>query len=118
MDKEYIEREPLIHELKDRLCIYPARVRRAIVNAPAADVVSRDLFKQIKWERDIAMTQLEEHGIAFGMKKEYTDVTKVRHGYWIDRSNGWRCSECERYNTHDKPYCPNCGAKMDGGKNG
>ena len=28
--------------------------------------------------------------------------------------NGWMCSECEHDNTYDKPYCPNCGAKMDG----
>jgi len=34
------------------------------------------------------------------------------HGRWIDCSNGWMCSNCERDNTYDKPYCPNCGADM------
>ena len=43
------------------------------------------------------------------------DVTPVRHGRWIDCSNGWMCSECEQDNTYDTPYCPNCGAFMDGG---
>ena len=41
------------------------------------------------------------------------DVAPVRHGRWIDCSNGWMCSECEQDNTYDKPYCPNCGALMD-----
>lgn len=54
-----------------------------------------------------------------------TDVAPVRHGWWVHEhiSEGYAwvmCSECEavihkilinkRLN-----YCPNCGAKMDGG---
>lgn len=57
------------------------------------------------------------------------DVVELKHGYWIDKPNGrylhiasW-CSVCGNKsgiggiesNRH-KPYCPNCGAKMDGGK--
>lgn len=33
-------------------------------------------------------------------------------GYWIESSNGWMCSECNKDNTFDTNYCPNCGAKM------
>lgn len=55
------------------------------------------------------------------------DVAPVRHGWWVHEhiSEGYAwvmCSECEavihkilinkRLN-----YCPNCGAKMDGGAN-
>lgn len=55
------------------------------------------------------------------------DVVEVKHGYWIDKPTGrylhmgsW-CSVCQEKsgiggiesNRH-KPYCPNCGAKMDG----
>lgn len=50
------------------------------------------------------------------------DVTEVRHGEWLLKHRGvghyWECSECE-YMECTKPrqkYCPNCGAKMDGGK--
>lgn len=57
-----------------------------------------------------------------------TDVAPVRHGRWIDERSkqGYgmttRCSACgERSgiggiesNRH-KPFCPNCGAKMDEG---
>lgn len=42
------------------------------------------------------------------------DAVEVVHGRWVDCSNGWMCSVCERDNTYDKPYCPNCGARMDG----
>lgn len=64
---------------------------KMVLDQPAADVVSRELFEQIKWERDIAMSQLEEHGIAFGMKKEYTDVVKVV-----------RCKDCVYYSPDNK----------------
>ena len=42
------------------------------------------------------------------------DVAEVKHGEWF--LDG-RCSEClvNPLTTH-KNYCPNCGAKMDGGK--
>ena len=47
------------------------------------------------------------------------DVAPVVHGRWIeDWSLIITCSECKRgYNLHAKytHYCPNCGAKMDGG---
>lgn len=54
-----------------------------------------------------------------------TDVEPVRHGRWISDGDGYHwtynCSICawkdgypfnERHN-----FCPNCGAKMDGGDN-
>ena len=60
------------------------------------------------------------------------DVEEVKHGHWkksqfSDRSGFYSvrdviCSECGIYSTflqHEiSPdyYCPNCGAKMDGGK--
>ena len=54
------------------------------------------------------------------------DVQEIKHGYWIDKPTGRYChigsycSVCEEKsgiggiesNRH-KPYCPNCGAKMD-----
>lgn len=47
------------------------------------------------------------------------DVAPVRHGRWevIDAEEPRRygCSECKRLSWHMENYCPNCGAKMDGG---
>lgn len=56
------------------------------------------------------------------------DVTPVRRGRWIERKehfyfqNGCKewinfyCSECDAPNNSPTDYCPNCGAKMSGGK--
>ena len=51
------------------------------------------------------------------------DAVEVVHGRWIDQSfamNGGvvrfcACSECRHEMTFETNYCPNCGAKMDGG---
>ena len=51
------------------------------------------------------------------------DVVEVRHGEWKICSDGYYpyCSRCvyepeisTRYSNNLTPYCPNCGAKMDG----
>ena len=51
------------------------------------------------------------------------DVAPVRHGKWIPivnyfhgKSDGrYYCSECRRVVNKYNHYCPDCGAKMDGG---
>ena len=52
------------------------------------------------------------------------DVAPVRHGQWetiSDRPDSLICSVCKcgfdmwKHDPHN--YCPNCGAKMDGGDN-
>ena len=47
--------------------VVPASV---IETAPTIEVVPKELYEQILWERNIAMEQLEEHGIGFASKKE------------------------------------------------
>ena len=55
------------------------------------------------------------------------DVQEVKHGNWIYNltyyeSDECNCSLCGQLMTTAKGvrmnYCPNCGAKMDGGNNG
>ena len=61
------------------------------------------------------------------------DAVEVVHGRWIPLeydgyADGnpvwdlWECSECQEEHSGDEdtltPYCPNCGAKMDGDGNG
>ena len=53
------------------------------------------------------------------------DVAQVRHGRWEKQSGLYSCSECGMTCPYDVQadvieywacnYCPNCGAKMDGG---
>ena len=50
------------------------------------------------------------------------DVAPVRHGRWISEdSKIFKCSECDYEFEHEGytqffNFCPNCGAKMDGGE--
>ena len=55
------------------------------------------------------------------------DVVEVKHGEWVLTKTefGWNCCEypteykcslCGRTAKQEEPYCPHCGAKMDGGK--
>ena len=56
------------------------------------------------------------------------DVAPVRHGRWIDKGEYAVCTECgvrsgTQYDGVEPiplmtQFCPNCGAKMDGGGNG
>lgn len=49
------------------------------------------------------------------------DVVEVRHGQWqkyyksgTTVSDGFVSSCCDMWNERETPYCPHCGAKMDG----
>ena len=51
------------------------------------------------------------------------DVAPVKHGHWVKEKSDvlihWHCSVCENCYYLEEPnanYCPNCGAKMDGGE--
>lgn len=82
--KEYIERAHVlkfINALLDCMDI--------VVNAPAADVVSKDLYEQIKWERDVALAQLEEYGVSLGEKADVAEVV--------------RCKDCRYYRAKNFP---------------
>lgn len=55
-------------------------------------------------------------------EERVADVAPVRHGYWKDHGYKWQCSECGVLMDLDGTprenllfYCPNCGARMDGG---
>lgn len=60
-----------------------------IENARAVDTVSRSLFDQYKWERDVAISQLEDLGIGFGQEidgyyltsEEYKEMFEYRLMY-------------------------------------
>ncbi len=99
-EKEYIERDTIYRRVKERTNPY---------GKPTID-----------YESGVKVLNLIKQEPA-------ADVVEVRHGHWIDKPTGrymhmgsW-CSVCGEKsgiggiesNRH-KPYCPNCGAKMDG----
>ena len=88
---KYIDVESLLNNLPDDIQ-YKASVKRVLMQAPSADVV------------------------------------EVRHGEWITPkcrdADDWkecsRCGYCFDVSVGHKPtpYCPECGAKMDGERKG
>ena len=86
-----------------------------IRKADAKDVLQEKVFHNLTDEFYGAMQVIDEMPSA--------DVVPVVHARWENYSpitikcsrcghviHDWRYSECK--------YCPNCGAKMDGGENG
>ena len=87
-----------------------------------ADVCETDDFGGVDY--GFGMKNIKELINAFPA----ADVAPVVHGKWIVRFDGpykrrrCYCSHCGKHNgvggiakNQEKPYCPNCGAKMDGG---
>jgi hypothetical protein len=110
---EYIEREAILESLRES--------HKAL----------KEIYKGLKFpvEKQIASAQLTTfiECILRVKNAPAADVVEVKHGYWQDKFNRNRmatqsfCSVCGKHsgiggiesNRH-KPYCPNCGAKMDG----
>lgn len=85
----------------------------------SGDVVSRGVFEQVMWERDVAIEQLKDLGYGLG--------EKPKTGHWIFEGNQcFSCSSCCRIytqkafeylklNKDDSDFpnnCPNCGCRM------
>ena len=98
------------------------------INRDAVHDLVRSLTKYA-WTSPVRNEQrvtVDADDVQFGVDKiPSADVAPVRHGWWVHEhiSEGYAwvmCSECEavihkilinkRLN-----YCPNCGARMDGG---
>lgn len=86
---------------------------------PCEDMVSRGVFEQVMWERDIAITQLKELGYGLGEKPKTGRWIKV-----IDKIDSlgnktwhYKCDKCgaSRPPLFDR-YCPYCGANMQEGE--
>ena len=81
----------------------------------AKDALQEKVFHNLTDEFYGAMQVLDE--------LEPADVAPVRHGRWIKTEDGAECEICGReavYQIVDgrwkyEPWCPHCGAKMDGG---
>ena len=106
---EYIEREALLTDICDDMCglkytgvCENCRVVALIADTPAADVAPVVHGRWIPSESDF-----DDDDTLFDVEE------------WCD----WQCSACREDICYDDPmpmnllpnYCPNCGAKMDGG---
>ena len=93
-----------------------------------ADVVIEMLNKKLETDYEMSLynhAALTESFLRFIEHQPTADVVEVRYGQWITPKNrskpsDWKeCSLCGYFfdvSVGDKPtpYCPQCGAKMDG----
>ena len=84
-----------------------------------ADEIALKLMRLTDLESLCSYTRLRE------LAEADKDGRLVVHGRWEQDADGdWYCTNCDevvaicesgRERTYRKPYCPSCGAKMDGG---
>ena len=94
-EKEYIDRKALVERLKKEEC--DCEWLWAILDIPAADVAP---VKHGHWKKGKGYERPTENGFVHDDR------------YFCDYC-GWGCC-CDT--KLDFRYCPNCGAKMDGGE--
>ena len=71
--------------------------KEIFLEAHAVDAVSRGVYDQIKWERDIAIEQLAELGIGFGAKvPDMVEVGACEGCIFSNRKRPQKCSCCRR----------------------
>lgn len=74
------------------------------------------LIDLLEWDNDIEKWVMSD-GEFFMLLP--ADAVEVVRAIWIDRDGKTWCSRCGASNKQYKPpYCPHCGARMDGGKHG
>ena len=66
------------------------------------------------WHRGLQLA------VEIAMRLKPVDAVEVVHGVWRKRQfteswQGYECSNCHTTWDAETYYCPNCGAKMDGG---
>jgi hypothetical protein len=62
-----------------------------LLKLPVIDAVEKDIYEQVRFERDVAIGQLKELGIGLGQKKP-NDLERVV-----------RCKNCKHWQTDWKP---------------
>lgn len=73
-----------------------AAVSQSIARTPTEDVVSRGVYEQVKWERDMAIQTLEEHGLSLGQRVEKPLCDKCsRAGTQAETMNGDYLIQCK-----------------------
>ena len=117
---EYIDREEYCEKHCRCSNEYCGKERCPIWKAPAADVVPGDEY--IKREAVKGLININFSGLLAAIDLiPAADVVPVRHGRWETHyrsgtavPKGVVSGCCDMWNERKTPYCPYCGAKMDG----
>lgn len=92
-------------------------------------LIDADVFEK-NMDKEFAIVPDPLYAVDKALEETPTiEAEPVRHGRWIPLeydgyADGspvwdlWECSECQEEHSGDEdtltPYCPNCGARMDG----
>lgn len=96
-----------------------------------ADLLEKEIYKWMPKDQETWMSSdippIEDLVVSIMMtihEQPTVDAVPVVHGKWIDETfkpwglvhHPFKCNLCGDHAEFDSPYCPNCGAKMDEGK--
>lgn len=113
---EYIERE-LAKRIVDDIDTWSSGWRDyaklQMDSIPAADVVARDCYDRLLAENDELRKERPVRRGRWIHVKWHKDETEQEGGYWISR-----CTACSMPYHSETPFCPHCGAIMDGDGDG
>lgn len=106
MSNDYIKREDAIKAIEREAYRhdYLDHIIEIVDGVPSADVVPMERYKSME-------------NTCVKLQKSLADVAPVRHGRWEEYGKTWWCSECGFETGLRWDYCPDCGARMDGGNN-
>lgn len=105
-----------------------------LIDADALIIKVRDLVEEYErrmpnWSMNDMLTSGRDAAAKWGYKADgVEDALKliidapiikaepIKHGRWLPHkiTASSKCSECRRVFADETPYCPNCGARMDG----
>ena len=111
-----------IYNVKGKgLSVLEANVRYIGENKALGDLVIRLLKIPT-----VDINQKESYWIEKISNTTTLEAEPVRHGKWIDETfkpwglvhHPYKCDQCGEHSESDSNYCPNCGAKMDGEREG
>jgi hypothetical protein len=70
-------------------------VRTIVFAMRTADAVSRGVHEQVRWERDVAIEQLESYGVSLGEKADVVKVVRcencIYRSQYADENGNYKC---------------------------
>ena len=95
-------------------------IRRRIENAPTVEPEVLSIPKEVSATDIDKLTEMIKGSLLQAYPNDAM-FTAIRHGRWDEiggyepENHGFVCSVCDFATTDKSRFCPNCGARMDGG---
>ena len=104
--------DDLIQMFVADLCIKIVEKQEKILMQTIQEI-GGDIHRTITVDKNKVVEALND----YVQKEKGVEYAEVKHGEWqVFKFRNPQCSLCYRDNIAKSRYCPNCGAKMDGGK--